>query len=179
MSSLAIPPIESVGGYIRSISGSRYFRSVLSRRRLICPRLEQGVDRRVLMCTRIACPVVDFPTPTSHPASRRPLFSSVPTIICEFFSAVVGPTAIGCASVRAFTPECPFLFEPSFLRCNLALYISFASSHTSSLWTYSSGLIPDNLFPLLPNPLFLLMLMSLPFLSFTLLFLSSKFLVRL
>ena len=179
MGSLAVPPIESVGGYIRSISGSRYFRSILSWGRLICTRLEQGVDRGVLMGTRIACPVVDFPAPTSHPASCRPLFTPVPAIICKFFSAVVGSTAIGWASICTLASECAFLFDPSFLRCNLALHISFASPSTSSLWTYSSGLVPDDLFPLLPNPLFLLMLMSLPFLSFTLLFLSSEFLVRL
>jgi hypothetical protein len=134
------------------------------------------------MRTRIPSPIVDFSTPSSHPASCRPLFTSVPAIICEFLSAVVSPPSIGWASICTFAPECTFLFDPSFLCCNLALLISailVSYMNCAEGVTYSSGLIPDNLFPLLPYPLFLLMLMSLPFLRFTLLLLSSKFLVRL
>jgi hypothetical protein len=134
------------------------------------------------MRTRIPCPVVDFSTSTSHPASGRPLFTSVTAIICEFLSAVVCSPTVGWASICTFTSECPFLFDPSFLCCNLALLISpilVSYMDFAEGVTYSSRLIPDNLFPLLPYPLFLLMLMSLPFLSFTLLFLPSEFLIRL
>jgi hypothetical protein len=134
------------------------------------------------MRTRISSPIVDFSTPTSHPASCRPLLTSITAIICEFLSAVVCPPPIGWTSICTFTPESPFLFDPPFLCCNLALLISailVSYMNFAEDVTYSSRLIPDNLLPLLPYPLFLLMLMSLPFLRLTLLLLPSKFLIRL